>query len=309
MKNTLQTSILIFAFFLLFFQAEAKKTDYSGYKIVCVEKNNPQVLKAVTVLQEEIAKRSGISLPVLKKWPKRAAENLIVVGMEKDLNFLPADISAALSQLPAIRAEGYKLLDPVNHKITVIAGHDARGVLYGVGKFLRMTEMEPGRVEGISVLNTSSSPQFPIRGHQMGYRPKTNAYDAWGVEEYENYIRDLTIFGANSIEIMPPRTDDDFTSVHMKIPAIEMMVHQSRICSDYGLDVWMWYPNLGTDYTSPDSIRKELAEREEVFSLLPKLDALFVPAGDPGKLEPDELFNWIELKAEFLKKYHPNAKI
>ncbi len=115
------------------------------------------------------------------------------------------------------------------------------------------------------------------------------------LRRYDSYIRDLAIFITNSIEIMPPRNDDDFTSVHMKIPAIEMMVHQSRICSDYGLDVWMWYPNLGVDYTTPDSIRKELAEREEVFSLLPKLDAPFVPA-ETRNLEPDVLFltglNW-----------------
>ena len=30
-----------------------------------------------------------------------------------------------------------------------------------------------------------------------------------------------------------------------------------------------------------------------LFSLLPKLDALFVPGGDPGELEPDELFSWL----------------
>lgn len=67
MKNRLQIGILVFAFFLLLFKAEAQKTDFSGYRIVCVEKNNPQVLKAVTVLKEEIAKRSRIQLPVLKK--------------------------------------------------------------------------------------------------------------------------------------------------------------------------------------------------------------------------------------------------
>ena len=105
------------------------------------------------------------------------------------------------------------------------------------------------------------------------------------------YIRDLVIFGANSIEIMPPRTDDDFTSVHMKLPAIRMIAEQSRICKEYGLNVWMWYPNMGSDYTSPDSIKKELDEREKVFSVLPRLDALFVPAGDPGELDPDVLFD------------------
>jgi hypothetical protein len=158
-------------------------------------------------------------------------------------------------------------------------------------------------------LAISSTPAYPIRGHQLGYRPKTNAYDAWSVAQYDSYIRDLAMFGANSIEIMPPRTDDDATSVNMKLPAIKMIAEQSRICRDYGLDVWMWYPNMGSDYTSPDSIKKELEEREQVFSVLPKLDALFVPAGDPGDLEPDVLFQWLEKEALVLHKYHPNAKI
>ena len=295
--------------FLILFQAAAQKADLSDYKILCAEKNNPQILKAVAVLKEEIGKRSQLQLPVLKSWPKKSAENLIVVGLENNLKFLPAEYLAELAQLPATRAEGFKLVTLEKAKIIVIAGHDSRGVLYGAGKFLRLLEMDPGRIKVISALKISSSPQYPIRGHQLGYRPKTNAYDAWSVAQYDSYIRDLALFGANSIEIMPPRTDDDFSSVHMKLPAIEMMVHQSRICREYGLDVWMWYPNLGSDYTSPDSIRKELTEREQIFSLLPKLDALFVPGGDPGDLEPDVLFDWLAREAVVLKKYHPKAKI
>ena len=37
-----------------------------------------------------------------------------------------------------------------------------------------------------------------MRGHQLGYRPKTNAYDAWSVPMWEQYIRELAIFGTNS---------------------------------------------------------------------------------------------------------------
>src|SRR5690606_4423058 len=121
--------------------------------------------------------------------------------------------------------------------------------------------------------------------------------------------RDLAIFGANSIEIVPPRTDDDFTNVHMQLPDIKMIAELSKICDDYGLDVWMWYPNMGQDYSHADSIKKELAERHKVFKAVSRLDALFVPGGDPGDLEPDVLFNWLERVAEVLHQYHPKAKI
>src|SRR6478735_1119892 len=95
----------------------------------------------------------------------------------------------------------------------------------------------------------------------------------------------------------------------MKLAPINMMAEQSRICKSYGLDVWMWYPNMGTDYGDEKTLQEELSERETVFAALEKLDAVFVPGGDSGKLEPDALFTWLEKQAAVLKKYHPNAKI
>jgi len=155
----------------------------------------------------------------------------------------------------------------------------------------------------------STTPVYSVRGHQLGYRPKTNSYDAFSVAQFDQYIRELALFGANSIEIVPPRTDDDATSVHMKLDPIKMIAEQSRICKSYGLDVWMWYPNMGIDYRNEKTIQEELTERETVFSSVEKLDAVFVPGGDPGDLQPEVLFGWLEKKAAVLKKYHPDAKI
>ena len=47
----------------------------------------------------------------------------------------------------------------------------------------------------------------------------------------------------------------------MKLPPIEMMTKQAEIIDSYGMDVWIWYPNVGEDYTHPDPIREELEER------------------------------------------------
>lgn len=297
--------IFLFLLFIGNGRIYAQTTDLAEAKIVCTEKSDPIILKAVTVLQEEINKRCQIQLLVVKTWPKKVNTSLIVVGLESKLTAY----TNQLAQLETTGQDGFKLLILDDGKTILVAGHDSRGVLYGVGKLLRSLEMESGQIVLSEALKISSTPKYPIRGHQLGYRPKTNAYDAWTVAQYDSYIRDLAIFGANSIEIMPPRTDDDFTSVHMKLPAIEMIAQQSRICKEYGLDVWMWYPNMCSDYASPDSIKKELAEREQIFSVLPKLDALFVPGGDPGDLEPDVLFSWLEKEAVVLRKYHPNAKI
>lgn len=282
--------------------------DLGQAKIISLEKKDPLVLNAITVLQEEISKRSSITLTKGNKFSNKT-QSAVVIGLQTGLDKFPLEYKQLLATMPEIKAEGYKLAVVSEKNVVLVVGYDSRGVLYGIGKLLRKLELSQGHILLPSDLNIASSPTYPIRGHQLGYRPKTNSYDAFSVEQFDDYIRDLAIFGANSIEIMPPRTDDDFTSIHMKLPAIEMIVEQSKICDKYGMDVWMWYPNLGSDYTSPDSLKLEIEERRKVFKAVPKLDALFVPGGDPGDLEPDELFNWLEKEAEVLHEYHPNAKI
>jgi len=306
MNHKLITLFLV-VLMLLTASGFTQTSDFSRAFIFLSEKKNIQLQKAVQVLQEEIKIRSELSLSVINK-KTTGDKNVILVGVEERMGQLPETWKTSISKLPVTGKDGYKIVMPDN-KTVIIAGHDERGTLYGVGKLLRKMEIHSGSILIPDDLNISSTPTYPIRGHQLGYRPKTNAYDAWSVAQYERYIRDLAIFGVNSIEIMPPRTDDDATSVNMKLPAIDMIVEQSRICKSYGLDVWMWYPNMGSDYTTPDSVKSELAERDKIFSILPKLDALFVPAGDPGDLEPDVLFSWLEKEAVVLHKYHPNAKI
>src|SRR6478735_8424380 len=299
--------LIIFLITYMVFPGIAQPFDFSGATIFFPENKNVQLAKVVQVLQEEIQKRTNISLPATGKLTSKN-KLVVAIGVESRLGKFPEAFKTALNKLPETGKDGYKIVLSDN-KTIIIAGHDERGVLYGVGWLLRKVEMKNGQILIPGDLNIASSPTYPIRGHQLGYRPKTNAYDAWTVAQYDQYIRDLAIFGANSIEIMPPRTDDDSTSVHMKLPAIQMIAEQSRICKSYGLDVWMWYPNMGSDYAKPDAIQKELEERDKIFSVLPKLDALFVPAGDPGDLEPDVLFEWLEKEAVVLHKYHPNAKI
>ena len=300
-------SAFLFCFIFISTTLTAQLFNFSKATIFLSDKNNVQLQKAVQVLQEEIQKRCNILFPVSEKIISSSTQS-IVVGVDGQIDNFPDSYKAAIVKLPGTGKDGFKIAF-LENKTLVIVGHDERGVLYGIGWLLRKMVLKNNLVLVPENISISSSPVYPIRGHQMGYRPKTNAYDAWSVAQYDSYIRDLAIFGANSIEIMPPRTDDDFSSIHMKLPAIKMIVEQSRICKAYGMDVWMWYPNMCSDYTSPDSIKKELEERDEVFSVLPKLDALFVPGGDPGDLEPDELFGWLAKVAVVLKKYHPNAKI
>ncbi|WP_254562783.1 hypothetical protein [Dyadobacter diqingensis] len=308
MSKSIYSLLLLISLVICAPPAESQTLDLSKAQVVTTISDQKILLRSIEVLQNETEKRSGIRWQVVKKLPKSGQPAILIV-LENEVTKLPVAYQTAIHTLPEIKNEGFKLVTLPSEKTVVIVGKDARGILYGVGRFLRNAEMRDGSVQIPAQLALSTSPRYPIRGHQLGYRPKTNAYDAFSVAQFDQYIRDLAIFGANSIEIMPPRTDDDFTSRHMKLPAIKMIVEQSRICKEYGLDVSMWYPNLGKDYAHPDSIQKELKEREEIFSILPKLNAVFVPAGDPGDLEPDVLFAWLEKEAVLLHKYHPTAKI
>ena len=101
---------------------------------------------------------------------------------------------------------------------------------------------------------------YPLRGHQLGYRPKTNSYDGWDLPQWERYIRDLAIFGTNAVELIPPRSDDDSESPHFPRPPLEMMVGMSS--------------QMGTRITGDP---RDVALREALYS------ALLASSGAAGK--------------------------
>ncbi len=306
--------IIIFSNFLKFEQILANPnhstpSDFSKAIIICPKKSDKVSMKAITVFIEEVEKRTGIKLKIKNQWPD-AKMPVIAIGEKSLMAHFIGPFADSLRKYEEIGPEGFYLVSKNNPRPAIlVVGNDARGVLYGIGRLLRKLELRPNQIILPVKLEIATTPRYPIRGHQLGYRPKTNTYDAWTIQQYDQYIRELALFGANSIEIMPPRTDDDPTSSHLKVPPMKMMIEHSRIIDSYGLDVWIWYPNMGTNYTHPDSIRQELNEREEIFRQLTRIYAVFVPGGDPGDLHPDVLFTWLEKMAVVLQKYHPQAKI
>jgi hypothetical protein len=218
----------------------------------------------------------------------------------------------AASGTPAIRvtrgsgpAEGYTVrTDAAGVTIT---GNDARGVLFGIGHLLRSMDYGRRSVALAQPLNITTAPKYRLRGHQLGYRPKTNSYDGWTAAMWEQYIRDLAVFGTNAIELIPPRSDDDADSPHFPLPPMQMMTEMSRLAGSYGLDVWVWYPAMDKDYSDPKTVEAALREWGEVFRQLPRVDAVFVPGGDPGHTQPKYLMALLEKQTAVLRKYHPKA--
>jgi hypothetical protein len=257
--------------------------------------------KAVQVLVEEVRKRTLITLPVVTA--ARPGKPAIHVGQ------IDAGGVSAIVGLARPGAEGFQVAvsgSGDSMKVTV-AGADERGVLFGVGRLLRELRMDRGLLAVPTSLSISTTPATPLRGHQLGYRPKTNSYDGWTVALWDQYIRELAIFGTNAIELIPPRSDDEADSPHFTLPPMEMMVEMSRIADEYGLDVWIWYPALDKDYGDPATVEFALKEWAEVFKRLPRVDAILVPGGDPGSTEPRHMFALLEKQTASLRRFHPRA--
>ncbi|MGA2136344.1 MAG: hypothetical protein ABSH50_28980 [Bryobacteraceae bacterium] len=203
--------------------------------------------------------------------------------------------------------EGYAIRSSA-HEVA-ISGSDSRGILFGIGRLLRELRITRGSTQLPDGFAETSAPRYRLRGHQLGYRPKSNTYDAWSVPVFEQYIRDLAVFGSNAVELIPPRSDDAADSPHFPLPPMRMMIELSRLLDAYGLDVWIWYPAMDRDYSDPATVEFALREWGEVFRQLPRVDAVFVPGGDPGHTRPKYLMALLAKETEVLHRYHPRAQM
>lgn len=267
--------------------------------------------KAVQMLIDEVENRSRV------RWQRRNVrpsdkEPLILVGPAAGVRSLASRNSITLPEgLGQGGRESFHLgiAGSKDAPIIWVAGNDARGVLFGVGRLLRELRLERDRVTLPAGFHVATAPRTPLRGHQLGYRPKTNSYDGWTVALWEQYIRDLAVFGCNAIELIPPRSDDAADSPHFPLPQLRMMTEQSRLAAAYGLDVWIWYPAMDRDYSDPATVEFALKEWGEVFRAMPRLDAVLVPSGDPGDTRPRVLLPFLEKQARNLRRYHPKAQM
>ena len=267
--------------------------------------------RAAEMLVDEVAKRAQVRWEIVTRVPKDGRPS-VVLGRSSELKPLEGVTFGDLAETPSgLAAEGFRMgLRPgVESRSVVVSGNDARGVLYGVGYLLRQLRMTRGKVEVADDLRVVTAPKYTLRGHQLGYRPKTHSYDAWDLKTWEQYYRDLIVFGANAVELVPPRTDDDADSPHFPLPPLVLMEGMSRLADDYGLDVWVWYPAMDKDYSETKTVEFALSEWAEVFKRLPRIDAIFVPGGDPGHTRPKHLMALLEKQAQSLRRFHPKAQM
>jgi hypothetical protein len=277
--------------------------EINNVSIVLPEQATKRERVAAEMVIDEIMKRCGV------EWTIGTAGTVrLYLGTRaswRGLGNLVASVTAKAAKLPA---ESYTIASGSDW--IAVCGSDERGLIFGAGKMLRMLSLARRSVAAnMKGLNLTSSPHYPIRGHQLGYRPKTNAYDALTVEMWDQYIRELAIFGTNTVELLPPISDDLPDSPHFPIPPQKMLIEMSRICDKYGLDVSIWYPAMAKDYSDKKTVDAEIVDWAAVMHDMPRLDIVFVPGGDPGHTDPKYMLPLLEKEKENLRKTHANVQI
>ena len=285
----------------------AQPTDLSKASIIASGKISPLVREtAIRILQEEVAQRTSINLQVRSTWGRTASIALATVNdIEIDGMKVPLRIG---KNLPETRSEGFRIcLEKSNGKaILWLIGADDRGVIFAIGHFLRATDFSKNKISFNKINEIATSPVYPIRGHQLGYRNTANSWDAWTVSQYEKYIRELALFGSNCIENIP--FQDGPLGPNMKVPREEMNLKMSTICNNYGLDCWVWTP-AGVDLSDESKFQDEVNKHSEFYKNCPRLDAVFFPGGDPGNNHPRFVMPFLKEIASELNKYHPGAGV
>src|SRR3974390_161445 len=188
----------------------SSRIDLADSAVVISDAATARERKAAQVLVEESAKRCGITWPV-SNGRKEARKATIYLATRESLGKLAQPNLISAGMLQGLKPDGFLLKsghDSSGAWIAVV-GHDERGLLFGVGRLLRSIDF--GRQSAVASgadQSLVSNPEYQLRGHQLGYRPKTNAYDAWDVATWDQYIRDLAMFGTNVIELNTKRSDD-----------------------------------------------------------------------------------------------------
>jgi len=263
---------------------------------------------AARMLREEVQERTGLEWEISARTQGSKPVIALATTTAEELAGLKVPRRDG-QNLPEFQREGYWIcVEPSQggRPVVWIVGADARGVLFGVGRLLRLLDWGPGRASLAGTTDIYTSPTYPIRGHQLGYRARANSYDAWNASTYEQYIRDLIVFGANCIENIP--FQDDQPSPHMTVSRDEMNVLLSEICDRYDLDYWVWTPVV-FDLRDQVERQAELEKHASLYLACPRLNAVFVPGGDPGANRPELLLPFLEDIGERLMARHPDARV
>lgn len=273
--------------------------------------------QAALMLRWEIRKRTGLELKEATAVPADATPAIVVASRER-MPTLPAGLELPAPAMKAGKTapEGYLLMLDAKSRpgpTVCCVGNDHRGTLFAVGKLLRTVDWGDARLKAPAELSVVSAPEYPVRGMQLGYRRLNDTADAWDIGRYAQYVRDLIIFGNNSVELIPPSgPGGEWIAVAdplMPLTTWDMTIALCALLDAYDMDVWLWLPLEDNATENPQHRAATLLDREQLFAACKRIDHVFVPAGDPGNTPPQAMIPYLRDLAALLHKQHPNAKI
>ncbi len=258
----------------------------------------------IQMLQEEVNKRSQIQLPLATNWQ---GTTVIAIALSSDKQLYGKPVPESAKE--AKQAEGFHIVQTTegNKQTLWLIAADDRGAVFAAGYLLRTSSITKKKITFDTKYAVATAPEYPLRGHQLGYRNTANTYDAWTKVQFEQYIRDLIIFGTNSIETIPFHENEKKVPFMKETPT-EMNRFISDICRRYDIEYWMWTPAEG-DLSDPAYYAAELKQHSDFYKICPRIDGVFFPGGDPGDNHPKYVIPFLKDLAAELKKYHPNAGI
>ena len=266
-------------------------------RAVIVLNDGSAVPKAAEMLHDEIHRRSGVDLPVVHVAPAGAAR--IVLGLADELK-APAD-----APVP-VKAEGFSIWTEGDD--VYLAGRDKRGALFAAGRLIRLLYCTPGVVQLAADTRIATAPKYEYRVHQAGYRNTANSYDLWTVGQYEQYARDLSIFGTNGLELIQENGRDSRDSPLMVRTMWDMNILLAQMLDRYDLNVFVWSPLL-EDISDRKVYDEQLDVFGEFFEEMPRIDQIFMPGGDPGNNPPRLLMPWAADMSKRLHQAWPAAEL
>lgn len=237
--------------------------------------------KAAALFSDEIKSRTGI-IP-----------SLCSSRTEADFSFLQSDTAPA---------DGYMIFCSENG--IAFSAKGIREFIFAYGMFLRKIVKTENGVRLIENIGGTYIPDKRIRGHQVGYRPTPNTYDAWDYEDYRRYYLDMMYFGSNTVEHIPYEKGCSIRNELMKYDEEEFLVEASRMADEFGLDVSLWHPN-----NDGETVEQAAKRRGELYERVPRIDVIFPPGGDPGDFPANEFIKRCKAISAALKKSHPNAQM
>ena len=185
-----------------------------------------------------------------------------------------------------------------------ITAKTIRGLIFGYSHILRKAKFSPDGVIITENIEGTYKPQKQIIGHQVGYRTTPNTYDAWDYNQYFDYYLDMMAFGTNTCEHNTTKFGKNEMNPLMRYTQEEFVVEASRLADTVDLDVSLWHANDDNE-TEEEALRI----REDIYSKIPRINAVFPPGGDPGEMYADAFVERCRKISDLLKKIHPEAQM